>query len=153
MAAAPREELARSRGADHDRSLVVVDPTGELARLLLRQKDRAAELLDGVDEPMNGPIDPAAWLQSVALWRLETRQVLADWFDGEVLAEFAVATGASEARGGLAEHAPAMRTALRNGVELIRALYSTQTAYRGGRGSHRAPAGARPGLSDPRHVA
>ena len=131
----------------------MVDPTGELARLLLRQKDRAAELLDGVDEPVNGPVDPAAWLESVARWRLETRRVLAEWFDREVLAEFAVATHVSEARGCLAEHVPAARTLLRNGLELIRALYSTQTAYRGRRGPHRASAGARPGLGDPRHAA
>ena len=142
----PRHECVRRRAALGVRPLVVVDATGELARLLLPQGDRATELLEPAHDSRNRRA-ATSWCESVVAWRLETIRMLAVWFGREVLTEFAAATRTPGGWSGSAGHSNAMQVTLRNGAELIRALYSTQTAYREGRMARGSSASARPGSS------
>ena len=147
-----RHQRLADPAAARDRPVVVVDPSGELARLLLRQRDRAAKLRECARGAPNLRAAPL-WLDSVAAWRIETTRILAEWFDREVVAEFALATSAREGSDGLAKRVSSARTALRNGTELIRALHSTQTA-RGRTVELAEPApSVAAELSDPRQIA
>lgn len=116
--------------AEGERHVVVVDPTGELARLLVRQCDRAVRLREAGSARsfQTAPV----WLDSVTAWRLETARILAAWFDRAVVTEFTGATSAGQGGDGLAERVRCARNALRNGTELVSALYGTQAASRRG---------------------
>ncbi len=117
------------RPAPGERHGIVVDPTGELSTLLSQQGDRATELREGADGLRDVRAAPG-WLESVEAWGQQTARILDVWFDREVVTEFVFATGTGEKQHGLAERIRSARAGLRNGTELINALYSTQRAYR-----------------------
>ena len=144
-----RHQQALGRAAAGERTAIVVDPSGKLAALLLRQRARAAELREDGDGLRDFGAAPP-WLDSVAAWRVETTRMLAAWFEREVVAEFERATSPGQESDALAERVRSTRTALRDGTELVRALYSTQTAHRQ---TARSVPSADAGLSEPRQVA
>ena len=147
-----RHQRLADPAAARNRPVVVVDPTGELARLLLRQRDRGAKLGECARGAPNFRAAPL-WLDGFAAWRIETTRILSEWFDREVVAEFALATSTGDGSDRLAKRVSSARTALRNGTELIRALHSTQTACRRAvKPAESVPLVASE-LSDPRQIA
>ena len=147
-----RQKHASGRPAPGERHVVVVDRTGELARLLLRQRERAERLREDANSARSLRAAPA-WLDSVMAWRRETTRILADWFDREVVTEFAVATSTGHERDRLAERVRSARNGLRNGTELIKALHSTQTAARRNPAPPQTLPVAGSTFSDPRQIA
>jgi hypothetical protein len=107
------------------RPALVVDRSGELRRALISQAEQAHVLLDRSPLPY-GASSPIGWLSAVDRWRVSTGRLISARFPPEVGGEFALAVSTAEQRLSPARTVRAERRAIRNGIEMLEALYATQ---------------------------